>query len=65
MFNALGHKEYGLQDSLLKFVALSPCVMFYTDFKGDKSWMTEEYFYSGLYEFPSAGIHAFKGPNWQ
>ena len=65
MLSALSHKEYGLQDSILKFIALSPCVMFDTDFRGNDAWMSEQYFISGLYKFPSYGVHAFKGPNWE
>ena len=65
MFTALAQPDIDMQSSVIKFIALSPCVMFNTKFKGAEAWKSEPYFETGLYKFPSAGIHAFKGPNWE
>ena len=59
MFTALSDESLDIKSSLHKFVALSPCVIFETKEEDEKL------FESGLYKFPSMGIHAFKGPNWE
>ena len=65
MFTALADPDLDMKSSVLKVVALSPCVMFNANFEGAQAWKSEAYFVDGLYKFPSAGIHAFKGPNWE
>ena len=60
MFTALADKalHYDVENSLHRFIALSPCVMFRTDGKD------ESYYENGLYKFPEAGIHSILGPTW-
>ena len=61
MITALTDKDlhYDVENSLHKFIALSPCVYFQT--KG----LDEAYFEEGLYKFPEAGIHTLFGPSWE
>lgn len=65
MFTALADNELDIKSSLHKVIALSPCVMVNTKFEKAEQWKAENYFEAGLYKFPSVGIHAFKGPNWE
>ena len=62
MFTALADKNMGIKDSIHKFISLSPCVQFKTNFKDEP--ITETYFEEGLYKFNENGIRSYKGPNW-
>ena len=62
MFTALADKELNVADSLIRFIALSPCVLFNTTFTDESK--DEKHFQQGLYKFQEQGIHAYKGPNW-
>ena len=65
MFTALSDDSLEVKKSLHKFIALSPCVIFNTKFRGAEEWKDENYYETGLYKFSSMGIHAYKGPNWE
>ena len=65
IFTALAKDYGGIKDSLHKVIALSPCVLFSTNFEGKEAWKSEKFYEMGLYTLPSMGIHAFKGPNWE
>ena len=57
MLYGLAHKEKEfLAENLDKFGAIGPCTI--TTNRGTESY------YEGLFQFPSLGIFAFGGPNW-
>ena len=60
MITALTDKNlhYDVENSLHKFIALSPCVRFRTD------GLDEAYFEQGLYQFMKNDIHSLFGPDW-
>ena len=60
MITALTDKNlhYDVENSLHKFIALSPCVRFRTD------GLDEAYFEQGLYQFQKNDIHSLFGPTW-
>ena len=60
MFSALADPKIsgGIKESLVRVIALAPCVMFNTANKD------EDYYRKGLYKFREHGIHAFEGPGW-